>query len=102
MGLMDTSRLRKTNRANAESMFDARQRQLNVTRRENNVRTYGHSGTIHATEHVDVETRNGAVVSVWFRCQMIPFNQVEVSGQRADEMRRNRDLPRLVAVEVID
>lgn len=62
--------------------------------------------TIHATEHLDVETdETGAVISVWFRCQMLPFEQTRVDASRAEEMRRayrgHSDEPtRLIAVEV--
>jgi hypothetical protein len=49
-------------------------------------RYYGGAGTIHRTRCLDVETFNGTVVSVWFRCQLLPFQQVEVHGTRATEM----------------
>ncbi len=50
---------------------------------------YGYERTIHRTTTVDVELGpDGDVVSVWFRCMMIPFTQHKVSAQRADEMRR--------------
>ena len=47
---------------------------------------YGHNGTIHDTQHLHVETRHGKVVAVWFRCCMIPFEQVLVDNDRAREM----------------
>ena len=51
-------------------------------------RYYGGTGTIHATGHVDVETdKDGNVVSVWFRCQPLPFKQTKVAADRANEMR---------------
>jgi hypothetical protein len=49
-------------------------------------RFYGGTGTIHSTGHVDVETRNGNVVAVWFRCSMLPFEQTKVGLDRAEEM----------------
>lgn len=48
---------------------------------------YGHDGTIHGTQHVDVEVRHGEVVAVWFRCCMIPFEQCNVGAERAESMR---------------
>ncbi len=50
-------------------------------------RFYGDNGTIHRTTYLDVETCNGEVVSVWFRCQQLAFAQTEVSADRAAEMR---------------
>ncbi len=51
-------------------------------------RYYGDGGTIHHTGYLAVETRQGRVVAVWFRCQMLPFRQTEVDAQRAGEMDR--------------
>lgn len=67
---------------------------------------YGHSGTVHRTTHLDVETDyEGRVVSVWFRCIMLPFKQKVVSWNRGDEMcKANKTLAdrglQLHAVEV--
>lgn len=47
---------------------------------------YGGSGTIHQTGYVDVETRGGRVVAVWYRCRMLPFAQHEVERDRARAM----------------
>lgn len=49
-------------------------------------RYYGDGGTIHDTGHLHVETHNGKVVAVWFRCQLLPFEQVDVDSHRATEM----------------
>lgn len=49
-------------------------------------RFYGGNGTIHSTGYVDVETYEGEVVAVWFRCSMLPFKQTEVGDARAEEM----------------
>jgi len=50
-------------------------------------RYYGDGGTIHHTGYVDVDVdRNGHVVSVWFRCQLLPFRQTDVDDHRALEM----------------
>lgn len=79
-----------------------REGELTETRVEQGVRTYGHSGTIHRTEVLNVETdKSGNVVAVWFRCQALPFDQTTVDGQRAKSM-AGMTVPRLVAVEVID
>lgn len=62
---------------------------------------YGYDRTIHNTQHVDVETDwHGRVVSVWFRCAMLPFTQTSVDDARAKSMRSAiADLPHnLVAV----
>jgi hypothetical protein len=48
---------------------------------------YGDNRTIHGTDHVDVETdEKGNVVSVWFRCMMLPFEQTKVKQHRAMDM----------------
>lgn len=65
-------------------------------------RYYGDGGTIHGTRHLHVETRNGKVVAVWFRCQVLPFQQVEVSQSRAREMGSMAHLPEITGVEVRD
>ena len=41
-------------------------------------RYYGDGTTIHSTGHLDVEVFEGKVVAVWFRCQMLPFEQADV------------------------
>jgi len=51
-------------------------------------RYYGGDGTIHGTTELDVETRDGKVVAVWFRCIALPFRQTEIDKSRADEMTR--------------
>lgn len=66
---------------------------------------YGHNKTWHRTEHLDVEVdANGIVVSVWFRCIALPFQQTQVGHDRAVEMNsmyiRGTDKNRLLAVEV--
>jgi len=48
---------------------------------------YGDDNTIHRTNHVDVEVDEyGKVVAVWFRCSLVPFEQVEVDVDRAKDM----------------
>jgi hypothetical protein len=71
-----------------------------------NARYYGDGGTIHASGEVNVEVLNGEVVSVWFRCQMLPFSAHQVSEYRAAEMRdafKNlSETTRISGVEIID
>lgn len=68
------------------------------------VRTYGFDKTIHRTEQLDIDVHNGEVVAVWFRCQPLPFRQINTDDRRADEMRYMYDgpIPSLLAVEVRD
>lgn len=77
---------------------------LHDAMRDPAVRVYGHSGTIHSSEQLDIEVNaNGTVVAVWFRCQQLPFEQSYANGSRAANAKvPNPRLPRLVAVEVID
>jgi hypothetical protein len=51
-------------------------------------RFYGDGGTYHNTTFLDIETKNGKVVAVWFRCQTLPFKQVEADNHRAEEMKK--------------
>lgn len=77
---------------------------LHDAMRDPQVRVYGHSGTIHSSEQLDIEVNaNGTVIAVWFRCQQLPFKQSYANGSRAANAKvPNPRLPRLVAVEVID
>ena len=65
---------------------------------------YGDHGTIHHTEHLHVETdKKGRVVSVWFRCLQLPFEQVQVNTERADDMTRaTRDVQKRVRIQAVD
>ena len=66
-------------------------------------RYYGDGGTWHQSGYLDVETYKGKVVAVWFRCQVLPFQQTKVDLERATEMSRgNEHLPGLTGVEVVD
>jgi hypothetical protein len=49
-------------------------------------RYYGDGGTVHSSTHLDVETYNGQVVSVWFRCMPLPFEQHEIDTHRANDL----------------
>lgn len=49
-------------------------------------RYYGDGGTIHRTGHLSIETYQGRVISVWFRCQQLPFQVHEVDSGRVVEM----------------
>lgn len=51
------------------------------------MRSYGPYGTIHNTNYLDIEiSSTGRIVSVWFRCQPLPFKQTCVDEQRAKDM----------------
>lgn len=68
---------------------------------------YGHNGTIHRTTKLDVEVdRDGKVVSVWYRCMLLPFKQANVDQPRAASMRScyadKKKIRPLLAVEVGD
>lgn len=63
-------------------------------------RFYGDNATIHSTTILNVETHNGEVVSVWFRCQPIAFDQTEVDDDRATAMKAMGS-PRITGVQVM-
>lgn len=49
----------------------------------------GDRNTIHGSREVDVEVdEHGAVVAVWFRCMLVPFQSRVVDKLRALEMGR--------------
>lgn len=62
-------------------------------------RYYGGNMTLHRTGCLDVETHNGKVVAVWFRCCPLPFKQAEVGEHRAKDMNNMSVRHELVAVE---
>jgi hypothetical protein len=52
-------------------------------------RYYGGDGTIHGTTYLNIETdAKGDIVSVWFRCQAIPYEVIVVDDTRAYEMKQ--------------
>jgi hypothetical protein len=64
-------------------------------------RYYGDGGTIHSTGQLDVGVdRQGRVVAVWFRCQLLPFEQYDADDDRGVG-RGNPDI-QLTGVEVLD
>lgn len=66
-------------------------------------RYYGDGGTIHSSRLLDVEvTQHGEVVSVWFRCQMLPFRVSVVGDRRAEHMKAAAGLPAVTGVEVAE
>lgn len=74
-------------------------------KRKSKTRLYGRDKTIHQTSVVNVETDDeGKVVSVWFRCQPLPFDQTTVNNSRASEMDRMylTEMPKIVAIELDD
>jgi hypothetical protein len=72
--------------------------------KEHGTQYYGDGGTIHHNNHVDVEVDNdGNVVSVWFRCCLLPFKHHFVDAQRAKDMNESyasSDIPKLHGVEI--
>jgi hypothetical protein len=46
----------------------------------------GSRNTIHASTHFDVETKDGKVVAIWFRCLLVPFEQHEIDEDRARDL----------------
>jgi hypothetical protein len=52
---------------------------------------YGFDRTIHRTGEVNVEIDDttGEVVSVWYRCSMLPFTQDRIDEGRSKEMQRS-------------
>lgn len=79
--------------------FKRRQKEFGRT----GTRYYGDGGTIHHTNVVNVETdKKGNVVSVWFRCAMLPFDQRIVSEERAKSMRSVTNLPAIHGIEFKD
>ena len=65
---------------------------------------YGHDGTIHGIQHLNVELdKNGQVVSVWFRCMALPFDQTIVESSRAKEMRNmSKDVNKKCKINAVD
>lgn len=45
-------------------------------------------GTIHQTGHLDIETHDGKVIAVWFRCRTLPFQQHETGYQRFSDLKQ--------------
>jgi hypothetical protein len=64
-------------------------------------RFYGDDGTIHNDTTIDVETFNGEVVAVWFRCQLLSFRQDEVDMKRATDL-LGHIAPKITGVQVSD
>ena len=52
------------------------------------VTRYGYNKTWHRTHQINVETHEGRVVAVWFRCMVLPFTVSDYGLQRAIEMDR--------------
>jgi len=68
--------------------------------------TYGKTNTIHRTKlvNVEVDSKTGEVVSVWFRCLALPFDVTKVDKNRVKEMKemskRNTTKIDAIVVEV--
>lgn len=65
-------------------------------------RFYGTGGTLHPTEHLDVELCDGVIVGVWFRCQQLPFRATAVERDQVPVHFRADQLPKLTGVVVRD
>lgn len=65
---------------------------------------YGHNGTIHGTQNLNVEVdHKGNVVSVWFRCCALPFDVTVVRPERAAEMRKmSEEINATVKLNAVD
>lgn len=65
---------------------------------------YGHKNTLHQTQRVNVELdKDGKVVSVWFRCMALPFDQIVVDPARASKMRRmSREINQKYKLNAVD
>lgn len=63
-------------------------------------RYYGDGNTIHGTNTIDIvlDPDTGDVCEVWFRCQMLRFNQ----SKRKSHPQRQEDLPYLRGVVISD
>lgn len=81
--------------------MDARERWQQKQELAEPGRFYGDGGTIHGTGHLDVEVKDGQVVAVWFRCQMLPFR---VFARDGEPRHREEDLSPgvLTGVEIRD
>lgn len=85
--------------------YDRNLKRIQSVFNKSNTRYYGDGGTIHNTKHLDVEVHNGKVVSVWFRCQTLPFKTTIVDADRAVAMTRfyySKNLPEIRGVELKD
>ena len=65
---------------------------------------YGHDGTIHGTQKLNIEIdKRGGVVSVWFRCCALPFDVTVVDEPRAIEMAHmSDDINKHVKLNAVD
>ncbi len=62
---------------------------------------YGDDKTLHRSGEVNVELGpEGDVVSVWFRCAVLPFTESRVDHRRAADMRQCPidEMPRIQAI----
>ncbi len=65
-------------------------------------RRYGDNKTIHRTTDVNVEIGpEGDVVSVWFRCALLPFTETRVGHRRAVDMREQLHAAGLLQIKAI-
>jgi hypothetical protein len=81
-----------------ESDWQVRQNEF----RKTGTRYYGDGGTVHNSIDLDIETYNGEVIAVWFRCQHLPFKQFKIDECRKRELERYPATVELHGVEVRD
>lgn len=70
--------------------------------KEGGSRYYGDGGTIHQTGELDIVTADGIVTEVWFRCQELPFRQVQRGVYSSSIATSRPGLPEITGVEVRD
>jgi len=65
---------------------------------------YGRNNTIHRTKllNIEVDKRTGEIVSVWFRCMILPFDVTKIDKNRANEMRRTYKENEIIQINAIE
>lgn len=85
-------------------MFEAVKELIDIYKRRKSVLNYGHDKTLHRTTKLNIEVDgSGQVVSVWYRCILLPFDVTVVDKNRANDMKDVYDngvIPKLLAVDV--
>lgn len=66
---------------------------------------YGRNNTIHHTKllNIEVDKLTGEVVSVWFRCMILPFAITKVERERTNVMKKaykENKIPQINAIEI--
>ena len=69
------------------------------------VMRYGYNKTWHRTHQINVETHEGRVVAVWFRCMALPYTVSNWGAARArdmDLMYADKDGPHSFKIHAVD